>query len=179
LPPKMPVRGRRLARRVRQMRRQALRRSIPQPRSWVRRPRARQLLRKTFVAKPRASRLLRSMERPEQPVGATRWIRPTGLWSMQELSTGRGKKPNAWTASDRPRSSPDLGKALDLHPRASQSRDRKGIAYYEIASDAGRAQGLPRTDIHVSEAPLTPRKPSEFPCTSVRARQRVVQLFDD
>src|ERR1700730_7311598 len=66
------------------------------------------------------------------------------LWSTQELSTGRGKKPNAWTACDRPRSSPDLGKALDLHPRASQSRDRKGIAYYEIAPDAGRAQGLHR-----------------------------------
>jgi hypothetical protein len=44
----------------------------PQPRSWVRRPRARQLLRKTFVAKPGASRLLRSRERPEQPAGATR-----------------------------------------------------------------------------------------------------------
>ena len=35
---------------------------------------------------------------------------------MDELSTGKGKKPNAWIVCDRPRSSQGLVKGLNLRP---------------------------------------------------------------
>jgi hypothetical protein len=109
----MPVQGPRSARQVRQTPRQALRRSIRRPPSWARRPRARQLLPRMFVAKPRESRPLRSKGWPEQLAKATGWIRPTRLWSKQELSTGKAKKPNAWIPCDAPKSSPGLVSLAD------------------------------------------------------------------
>ena len=67
--------------------------------------RARQHLPRTCVVKTKASLPLRSRPGERLP-GLTGWMRLARRWLSRELSTRRGRKPNAWKLCDRPRNSP-------------------------------------------------------------------------